>query len=450
MKDRPRFLEKELKSRLVSAEATAMIREQVLKKVSRRILPFFFALYIIAYLDRANVAFAKLDMVAELGFSEEVFGFGAGVFFVGYFLLEIPGALMVERWSARLWLARILITWGLITVLTGFVKTASQFYMARFLLGLAEASFFPGLIVYVTHWFPLRDRARAMAGLISAVPVSFAVGAPASALILRIHWLSLSGWRWVFILEGLPAIIFGLITIFYLTDRPSQARWLSTEERDWLTTELERERQEKRARGPVTIWRAFFQRNVLLLSVMLFLVVIASYGYLFWLPTNIQKASGYSAVKSTAFSAVPFVLSVVAVRYMGKSSDCHRERRLHTGIPLLLGGVFLGMTAVAGQAFSLTMLWLSLTGMMLWAWAPSFWVLPTLTLGESAAAASIGLINSVGNLGGFFGPWIVGALLSRGHSYSLVISFLCAAFVCAALLTLAIRTPAAGEGSAVG
>jgi MFS transporter, ACS family, tartrate transporter len=419
-----------------------MVPEQVLKKVSRRILPFFFALYIIAYLDRANVAFAKLDMVAELGFSEEVFGFGAGVFFVGYFLLEIPGALIVERWSARLWLARILITWGLITVLTGFVKSASQFYVARFLLGLAEASFFPSLIVYMTHWFPLRDRARAMAGLISAVPVSFAVGAPLSALILRIDWLSLPGWRWVFILEGLPAVIFGLITIFCLTDRPCQARWLSTEERNWLTTELERESQEKRARGHVTIWKAFFQRNVVLLSLMLLLVVIASYGYLFWLPTNIQKASGYSAAKSTALSAIPFVLSVVAVRYMGKSSDRNRERRLHTAIPLLLAGVFLGMTTVAGQAFSVTMLWLSLTGMMLWAWAPSFWVLPTLTLSESAAAASIGLINSVGNLGGFFGPWTVGALLSRGHSYSLVISILCAAFVCAAALTLCVRVPA--------
>ena len=282
---------RELESDHVSAEGVVGIREQVLKKTSRRILPFFFALYIVAYLDRANVAFTKLDMVEDLRFSEEVFGFGAGVFFLGYFLLEIPGALIVERWSARLWLARIMITWGLITVLTGWVESASQFYVARFLLGLAEASFFPGLIVYMTHWFPLKDRARAMAGLIAAVPVSFALGAPISALILKLTWLNLAGWRWVFILEGLPGVVFGLITLFYLTDRPSQATWLSTEERDWLTTELERERQEKRARGHAPFWNAFLQRNVLLLSLVLFLVVIASYGYLFWLPTNIQKAS---------------------------------------------------------------------------------------------------------------------------------------------------------------
>jgi ACS family tartrate transporter-like MFS transporter len=426
-----------------------MTRECVLKKVSRRILPFLFVLYIISYLDRANVAFAKLNMVSELGFSEEVFGFGAGVFFLGYFLLEIPGAVIAERWSARLWLARILVTWGSITVLTGFVQTASQFYVARFLLGLAEAGFFPGVIVYLTHWFPQRDRARAMAGFITAVPFAFAVGAPMSALILNLSWLSLSGWRWVFILEGLPAVILGLITIYYLTDRPSQANWLSVEERDWLTSELEREKQEKRVHAPASIWKALRQRNVLLLSVALFLAVIGSYGYLLWLPTNIRRASGFSVVGSTFLSAVPCVLGVVAVRYMGRSSDRSRERKLHTSIPLFLAGVILGMTTLPGQAFSVTMLWLSLTGVVLWAWCPSFWVLPTLTLGETAAAASIGLINSLGNLGGFVGPWVVGALLSRNRSYSFVISFVCAAFVGAGAIILAIRIPLAHKKSGV-
>jgi MFS transporter, ACS family, tartrate transporter len=434
---------------LISTEAKEMTRERVLKKVSRRILPFLFVLYIISYLDRANVAFAKLNMVSDLRFSEEVFGFGAGVFFLGYFLLEIPGAVIAERWSARLWLARILVSWGSITVLTGFVQTASQFYAARFLLGLAEAGFFPGVIVYLTHWFPQRDRARAMAGFITAVPFAFAVGAPISALILNLSWLSLPGWRWVFILEGLPAVILGLITIYYLTDRPSQANWLSVEERDWLTSELERERQEKRAHAPASIWKAFRQRNVLLLSVALFLAVIGSYGYLLWLPTNIQRASGFSVVGSTFLSAVPCALGVVAVRYMGRSSDRSRERKLHTSIPLFLAGVILAMTTLPGQAFSVTMLWLSLTGAVLWAWCPSFWVLPTLTLGETAAAASIGLINSLGNLGGFVGPWIVGALLSRNRSYPFVISFVCAAFVSAGAIILAIRIPAAHKKSGV-
>jgi ACS family tartrate transporter-like MFS transporter len=425
----------------------ATIAGRTLHKVSARILPFFFILYVVSYMDRANVGFAKLAMLADLRFSEEVFGLGAGIFFLGYFLLEIPGAIIVERWSARLWISRIMVTWGIFAVLVGFIRTPTQFYCARFMLGLAEAGFFPGLIVYMTHWFPERDRARALAGFILGVPISFAVGAPLSALMLKIHWLGLPGWRWLFILQGLPAVICGIVTLFYLTDHPRDAQWLDREEREWLTAELERERTRKRALGHVTILQAFRQRNVLLLAALLCVTVISSYGYLFWLPTTIQKASGFSVVAATSLSTIPYALATVAVWFMGRSSDRTGERKLHTSIPLALAGVFFGLTIIPGQPFWLTMIWLSLTGMVLWAWAPSYWVLPTLTLRESAAAASIGLINSIGNLGGFIGPSIVGALLVRNHSYSFAALFLSLGFLVASALTLMLRIPKAGAAA---
>src|SRR5581483_11678793 len=303
---------------MIGATAASMtVADRARRKMSRRILPYFFLLYIVAYLDRANVAFAKLSMSADLKFSEAVFGFGAGVFFIGYFLLEIPGALIVERWSARLWIARILVTWGLFTVLVGFVKTPIQFYVTRFLLGMAEAGFFPGAIVYFTHWFPVRDRARAMSGLILAVPLSFVLGAPVSAWCLSLDLFGLPGWRWIFILQGLPAILLGLITPFYLTDHPHQAAWLTAEERQWVTGELERERQlrQKAGRG---ILRALSERNVLTLAAALFLIVLASYGYVFWLPTTIQKAAATSISMATLLSACPFVVATLSVRYIGR------------------------------------------------------------------------------------------------------------------------------------
>lgn len=423
------------------AASSIAIGDRARRKMSRRILPYFFVLYIIAYLDRANVTFAKLSMVADLKFSEAVFGTGAGIFFLGYFLLEIPGALIVEKWSARLWMARILVTWGLFTVLVGFVKTPLQFYTARFLLGMAEAGFFPGVIIYMTHWFPARDRARAMAGFILAVPISFVIGAPLSAWCLSLNLFDMPGWRWIFILQGLPAIVFGLITPFYLTDHPKQAAWLEPEERDWVVNELEVERRGKRRTGHAGVIRALFQRHVLTLAGALCLIVLASYGYVFWLPTTIQKASGASISNATLLSALPFVLATVSVWYMGRSSDRRRERKLHTAIPLILAGIFFGLTTIPGQPFALTMVWLCLTALMMWAWAPSFWVLPTITLGETAAAASVGLINSIGNLGGFFGPTIVGALLTGNHSYSFAVLFLCLAFFAAAGLILSLRLP---------
>jgi MFS transporter, ACS family, tartrate transporter len=415
--------------------------EGVRRKVSRRVLPFFFLLYIVAYIDRANVAFAKLPMVADLGFSEAVFGFGAGVFFLGYFLLEIPGAVIVERWSARLWISRILITWGACTVLVGFIRTANEFYIARFLLGLAEAGFFPGVIVYMSHWFPARDRGRALAGFILAVPISFVVGAPLSTWCMSIDWFGIPGWRWIFILQGLPAILLGCVTPFYLTDRPKDAKWLRPEERDWLDEELREEREQKRSTGHFSILQALRQRYVLTLAAALFCVVLATYGFILWLPTTIQKASGLSTSESTLLSTLPFLAATISVWYSGRSSDRSGKRKLHTVVPLVGCAVFFALTRIPDQPLPITILWMCLTGLMLWAWAPSFWVLPTLKLGETAAAASIGFINSIGNLGGFVGPWFVGALLTSQGSYTTAVAVLCSCFLLAATLIGSLRIP---------
>jgi ACS family tartrate transporter-like MFS transporter len=422
---------------MMGSPETAAIVAQTRRKITWRILPFVFVLYIIAYLDRANVAFAKVPMSADLGFSEAVFGFGAGIFFLGYFLLEIPGALIVEHWSARRWIARILVSWGVCTILVGLVRSDTHFYLARFLLGAAEAGFFPGIIVYLTHWFTVRDRARAMAGFVMAAPISLTLGAPLSALILRANWWGLPGWRWVFILEGLPAILFGVITLFYLTDRPRQATWLSRDEQEWIRRQLDDELVQKRSIGPMTLRQGLQHPKVLLLSFALLFANIGGYGFVLSLPSTLQKLSGGSASFSSAYSALPFGLAVLSVFFMGRSSDRSGERKLHTAIPMLLAGLFLALSALPSQPFPLLLLWLSLAGASAYGWNPCFWVLPTLVLGESAAAASIGLINSVGNLGGFVGPSVLGLIASRSGSYPVAVVFLSLCYFAGAALVIA-------------
>jgi len=250
--------------------------ERVRRRITRRLMPFLFILYMIAYLDRVNVSFAGLEMTRELYFSNEVFGFGAGIFFVGYFLLEIPGTMLVELWSARKWIARIMISWGILASLTGLIRSAHQFYWLRFLLGAAEAGFFPGVIVYITHWYRLEDRGRALATFMAAQQVSILVGSPLSGLLMKIHWLGLSGWRWLLVLEGIPAVVFGVVTIFYLDDWPREADWLTTEERVWIIDELEREKQIKKAVKPLSAWQAVRDRDVILLALAYFTRVTGS------------------------------------------------------------------------------------------------------------------------------------------------------------------------------
>lgn len=409
------------------------------RKIFRRLIPFLFVLYIIAYLDRANVAFAKLPMSADLGFSEAVFGLGAGIFYAGYILLEIPGALIVERWSARIWMARIMVTWGLCTILVGFVHTANQFYVTRCLLGIAEGGFFPGIIVYLSHWFAKEDRARAMAGFTMAAPAAIVVGAPISALILQLDWLGLAGWRWMFILEGLPAVIFGVIIIFFLTDHPRQARWLNSEEREWIASRLDAERQELRRTGHLTVLQGLRQRNVLLLSLACAFANLAMFAYLLWLPTTIRNASGLSVTLSTVCSALPFALAMITIPLAGRSSDRTGKRKLHTIVPMILAACFFVLSAVPGLPFPLVLTLLCLTGAAAFSWGVSFWVIPSLILGESAAAASVGFINCINSVGSFLGPSVTGYLLTNGFTHREVVWFLSSCFLVSAALVAAVR-----------
>ncbi len=316
------------------------------RKVARRILPFIFVLYIIAYLDRANVAFASVAMRADLGFSEAVFGLGAGVFFAGYVLLEIPGALIVERWSARRWIARILITWGTCTVVVGFVHTAHQFYAARFLLGMAEAGFFPGVIVYLTHWFCVQDRARALAALALAAPASLVAGAPLSAVMLRLHAFGMPGWRWMFILQGLPAIVFGVVTLYYMTDRPHQAGWLRPAEREWLTAALARERDAKPPALRARWTQGLRDRNVLRLTAAHFCANLAGYGFILWLPNTLQNGLRLPPLLATTAAALPFAAAMVAMVIVARSSDRTGERRIHAAAAFVCAALFLALGSV--------------------------------------------------------------------------------------------------------
>jgi len=409
------------------------------RKIYRRLIPFLFSLYVIAFLDRANVAFAKLPMSADLGFSEAVFGLGAGIFYAGYILLEIPGALIVERWSARIWIARIMITWGLCTVFVGFVQTANQFYLTRCLLGIAEGGFFPGIIVYLSHWFAKEDRGRATAGFTMAGVVAMVIGAPLSALILQFDWFGLPGWRWVFILEGVPAIVVGIIVLFFLTDHPEQARWLQPEERQWIVSRLEGEKQLLRGLGHMTIMQGLRQRNVLLLALACAFANLSMFAYLLWLPTTIRNASGLSVTLSTISSALPFVLAMVAIPIAGWSSDRTGKRKLHAIVPLVLSAVFFLLSALPGLPFPLVLGLLCLTGAAAFSWGVSFWVMPSLILGESVAAASIGFINMVNSVGAFLGPTVTGYLLTAGFSHRQVVSFLSSCFLISAGLLAAVR-----------
>jgi MFS transporter, ACS family, tartrate transporter len=424
-----------------SSELASSTADTARLRIAVRVLPLVFAMYIANYLDRANVAFAKLPMIAELHFSEKVYGQGAGIFFIGYLAFEIPGALIVERFGARLWMARILITWGLCTAAVGAVQTPLQFYCARFLLGVAEAGFFPGIIVYLTHWFTLTDRARAMSGLILAIPIALGLGAPLSAAILQIHWLGISGWRWLFILEGLPAVVLGVFTLFYMTNRPRDAHWLEPDQRDWITNALETERLAKASAAHITIFQSFRQHNVILLALALFFANLNSYTFVFWLPTVIKNASGLSVTASTLLSGLPYAAGLVGMLIVSYLSDRSGRRRFYTIMPLIMTALFLMLSSLPGQPFWLVMVWLCLAGAGIYAGAPSFWVLPTLTLQAAAAAASIGMINSLANLSGFVAPSIVGDLLDRGFSNAQIVPFLSCCPLIAAGLIAALRIP---------
>ncbi len=422
------------------AMVASSVADRARQRIGRRILPYLFLLYIIAYLDRVNLGYAALEMSSDLGFPPDVYGFGAGIFFIGYFMLEIPGAILVERWSARKWIARIMISWGLVAICTGFIQTAHQLYVIRFLLGAAEAGFFPGIIVYLSHWFRNEDRAKSMALFVAAQPISNIVGSPISGLLLGVHWFGISGWRWLFMLEGVPAVVFGIVTLFFLTDWPHQAKWMPEDERQWIAGELEREKQAKLAAHSYSVLHAMRQPAVLLLVLALFGMNISIYGFNFWLPTIIKKLSGSSNLLVTTLSALPYCVGLIALPLIGWSSDRTGERRWHTALSMIVVSVGLALSLFSQSSAVLALAMFCVAAVGMYGYLPGFWALPTSFLTGTAAAACIGLINSVGNLGGFVGPYIVGRLTKTSHSFFAGILCLSLSAFVAGVLVLSVRT----------
>ena len=422
-------------------------------KAYRRLLPILFACYVIAYVDRTNVGLAKFKMQEDMpAFTETVIGFGAGTcFFVGYLLLEIPGTLLVERWSARKWICRIMLTWGVIASLTAWVTTPRQFYVVRFCLGLAEAGFFPGVIVYLTHWFPSRDRARALSLFLIATPIAQIFSPRISHYLLRMGSTvvtdgvtrtyaslgGLKGWQWMYIGWGVPAVILGIVVLAFLTDRPREAKWLDPEERDALEAELAREKAERQAvGGHMGVLQALGNPKVLLLTIAYFFVVTGNWGFEIFLPSLLRDWYHPSDNLLAWIVMIPPVGSLVGQLFVGWNSDRTKERRLHTVLPITLGAVGMGLALIPGQSLASMVILFTVVAMGLKAYLPAFWTLPSLFLTEAAAAGSIGLINSVGNLGGAVGPALLGIIKDNTGSFLPGVLLLCVSMGVAAVMIL--------------
>jgi MFS transporter, ACS family, tartrate transporter len=411
--------------------------ERARSRIAWRLLPFLFLLYIANYLDRTNIAYATLGMKGDLGLSDSVFGTASGIFFIGYFALQIPGALLVERWSARCLLSLTLISWGALTTLTGFVRTPHELYGARFLLGAAEAGFFPGVIVYLSHWFIYQDRAKAVARFMAAIPIGFILGGPIAGSILKVHWFGITGWRWLFLLEGLPAVLFGTIALFIMPDWPKEAKWLPPDERDWITGRLDEERRAKADMEQMTIWLALRHPAVLVLTAGLFFTYTGGYAFWFWFPTMLQRLTGWTDVQRIGWvGTIPFLAGLIGMLILGSSSDRMGERRWHFAVPQLTAAVALIVWFFIPHSNLMLVAVFTLVGFGTVAYLPSFWALPSAFLTSSAAAAAVGFINCTASIGGFVGPKIIGNLSQSTGSFAVGFIFMIACFVIASVLVL--------------
>ena len=379
-----------------------------------RILPFIFLLYIVAFLDRVNIGFAALTMNTELAITSQQFGFLAGVFFFGYFLLEIPSNLLLHRIGARIWIARILITWGAVAASTGFVQSVGQLYLARFLLGLAEAGFFPGIVLYLTYWFPQRERAGTIALFMTAIPVTNILGAPLSGFILdHVHWLAISSWRWLLILEGLPAVFCGALTFFLLPSRPAEAKFLTLDEQGWITEVLAREELGKFSQHPTSAFGALFLPRVWHVSCIAFVFSLGGYAILFWMPQAVKSlASTYSSTRVGILLMVPWLAGLVVMILVSRSSDRRLERRYHIAIPAVVAGIALMLLGTTNSLLISMALWSFAVMGMVSCNGPVF-SLPTEFLAGRSAASGIALVTSIGGLGGFAGPFVIGAVANE-------------------------------------
>ncbi|ONN68661.1 MFS transporter [Pseudomonas oryzihabitans] len=420
--------------------AEPAFEKAVVRKVTLRIIPFVFLLYIVSYLDRANIGYAALQMNAELALSAEAFGFVSGIFFLGYFLFEVPSNVMLNRYGARVWIARILVTWGAIAAATAFAQTATHLYVLRFLLGVAEAGFFPGIIVYLTYWFRSKELATTVALFTAAIPVSYIIGAPLSTWIMdNVHWLGWSGWRWMLFLEGIPAVFLGVLCFVYLTDKPEQAKWLTPDEKTWLIDELERDRKARKNVKHFGVMQSMTNPKVLYLSFIYFVYQCGSLGVGYWMPQIIKGFStSLTHTQIGLIAMIPYIVATMMMIGWSRSSDRLNERKMHSAIPLGIAAVaMIGAGLVTSPVLAITMISLALAG--LYSFKSPFWALPTLFLSRSTAAVSIAVINSIGNLGGFVGPSMIGMVKGNTNSASAGLLFLAGLLAVAFVMTLLIR-----------
>ena len=415
--------------------------DAVYRKVAWRLIPLLFLCYIAAYLDRVNVGFAKLQMQQALQFSDSVYGFGAGIFFIGYFIFEIPSNVLLHKVGAGRWIARIMVTWALLSAATMFVNSALSFYIVRFLLGVAEAGFFPGIILYLTYWFPAARRGRATSLFLTAVAVAGIVGGPTSGWIL--HSLNgvngWQGWQWLFLLEALPSLVLGVLAWFYLEDRVKNAQWLTPQERELIARDIAAEESHKSDGG---LGSVLSNGKVWLLAFVYFSVVSGLYGVSFWLPTIIKAMGVADPLRVGFISAIPWAFGVVAMVVVARSADARHEYRWHTAVSCAAGAAGLLASVAFHADVMLSMAGLTLCAMGIMSALPVFWSNPTSILGGTAAAMGIAFINSVGNLAGFAIPWIIGLIKDATHSTDNGLHLLAALMVLGAIAVLLLRPPA--------
>ena len=425
----------------LSLEAVSTVRANAYRKTAWRLMPFLMLCYLCAYLDRVNVGFAKLQMMNDLALSEAVYGLGAGMFFIGYFLCEVPSNIILHKVGARVWIARIMITWGIVSALFAFVETAWQFYALRFLLGIAEAGLAPGLLLYLTYWFPSYRRARMTVLWFIAIPLSGMVGGPLSGWIMT-HFAGVqgwAGWQWMFVLEAVPTIVVGLFVLSYLKDGVHQATWLNDEEKALVTRELAEDNLQKVTHA--SVGEFIRDRRLWLLAAIYFCVVMGQYAITFWLPTLVRNAGVADPMKIGMLTSLPYLCAIAAMLLVGRSGDKHQERRWHLIVPMIVGALGLTLAALLGGNLLLSILSLCLAASGVLSASSMFWMLPTTLLGGVSAAAGIAAVNSFANLAGFCSPYLIGWITTQTGSSAIGMYLITGVLVGGALLVL--RIPAA-------
>jgi ACS family tartrate transporter-like MFS transporter len=393
------------------------LEQRTMARVSVRLVPFLILCYFVAYLDRVNVSFAALTMNKDLGLSASAYGLGAGIFFLAYGVFEVPSNLLLAHFGARRWIARIMVSWGIVSGAMAFVGNETWFYVVRFLLGVAEAGFFPGMIFYLTLWFPAAYRARVIGYFMAAIPLSTVIGAPVSSALLGLDGiLGMHGWQWLFILEAVPAVLLSVVVLFYLTDKPADAGWLGEDERQWLIDRLATEERQREAARHYSVLEALLNPRVLALSLVYFGAVAANYGLSFFLP-QIVKAFGMSNLETGFVAAIPYAVGVVGIVWWGRHSDAKLERRFHAGFAIFVAAAGLTVAAFLNDPTA-KMVAFSVAGFGIFGCLPVFWTLPTAFLSGAAAAGGIAIINSIGNLAGFAGPSVMGLVKDSTGSFT--------------------------------